>query len=369
VIHSLSLTGFKRFESIELPLRPLTLLTGFNSGGKSSVLQSILLARSALQRAQMMSAATVPLALNGDGLMLGAFRDVPNEFGDRRSFSMKLQSADETIHLQFTPSEGQEDSLTAVCEITGIAQELMRAHPLTRLRYVAASRVGPQEIYPLVDASLQETCGQNGELAYGNLWHSKRSPLRNNALQHPSEERPTFEHQVRAWMGTMFPDVEIVATPVLGANLLTIGIQMSPDRGVHRPNNVGFGVSCVLPIVITLLLAMPGDIVLIENPEIHLHPRAQVQIARLCATAAAAGVQVIVESHSDHILNGIRVAVHSSRIEADKVSILFFGTERQTVEASVHAITVDAQGRLSRWPEGFFDEEERLLDQLLQPNR
>nr|WP_275939108.1 DUF3696 domain-containing protein [Polyangium spumosum] len=148
---------------------------------------------------------------------------------------------------------------------------------------------------------------------------------------------------------------------------MTLGVRTNAELRFHRPSNVGFGITYVLPVIISLLMAEPGDIVMLENPEAHLHPRAQSRVARLCAKAAAAGVQVIVESHSDHVLNGVRVAVHGGEIAPDDVSVLFFAAPSKEPKASVEHIRVDRRGRLDGWPEGFFDEGDRLLDRLLEP--
>ncbi|MFY0531755.1 DUF3696 domain-containing protein [Nannocystis pusilla] len=75
------------------------------------------------------------------------------------------------------------------------------------------------------------------------------------------------------------------------------------------------------------------------------------------------------ESHSDHLLNGIRVAVHGGELRPGDVSILFFDSPATEATARVDAIRVDRSGRLDHWPEGFFDESDHLLDQLLQPPR
>ena len=77
----------------------------------------------------------------------------------------------------------------------------------------------------------------------------------------------------------------------------------------YRPTSVGFGIAYVLPVLVALLSANEKYMVIIENPEAHLHPRGQVAMGELIARAAAAGVQVIVETHSDHVLNGVRLAV------------------------------------------------------------
>ena len=124
--------------------------------------------------------------------------------------------------------------------------------------------------------------------------------------------------------------------------------------GRYRPTNVGFGISYTLPVVTAVLAAHPGDLILLESPEAHLHPRGQVKLAELLCRAAAAGIQVVVESHSDHIMNGIRVAVHGTLLSPKDTRFLYFRWNPESAAGSttVREIQVDADGRINDWPEG-----------------
>jgi len=108
---------------------------------------------------------------------------------------------------------------------------------------------------------------------------------------------------------------------------------------------------------------------LVENPEAHLHPRAQVKIGELLARAAASGSQVIFETHSDHVLNGIRLAVHNKTVSPSQVQLHYFSkTDLSGLGSSrIRSLTIDSEGRIADWPDGFFDEFERSLDQLMEP--
>jgi predicted ATPase len=188
------------------------------------------------------------------------------------------------------------------------------------------------------------------------------------ALRHADAATPnTLLHQVEAWLSDLFPGTVLEPRTVPHANLLTLGIRTSNANSFHRPHNVGFGLTYALPMIIAILTASAGDVVLLENPEAHMHPRAQARIARLCAKAAAAGIQMILETHSDHIVNGVRVAVHAGQIPPEDVSILFFGGPTAEPGKVFSHIRVNRQGRLDDWPAGFFDETDNLLDRLLAP--
>jgi predicted ATPase len=131
----------------------------------------------------------------------------------------------------------------------------------------------------------------------------------------------------------------------------------------YRPTNVGFGLTYALPIVIACLSAKPGSLILLENPEAHLHPQGQTWLAYLAVAAVAAGAQIIMETHSDHVLNGLRIAVKDGRIPAASTAVHFFRRSGQTAEVISPGMGDD--GMLSDWPKGFFDEWENSLDQLL----
>src|SRR5262249_24563225 len=133
----------------------------------------------------------------------------------------------------------------------------------------------------------------------------------------------------------------------------------------YRPTNVGFGLTYVLPVVNACLASRPGGIVLIENPEAHLHPHGQTAMATITCAAGAAGAQVIVETHSDHVLNGVRFAVKRGLIGADEVMLHFFSRDAAGTSIKIETPGLRADGMISEWPEGFFDEWENALDRLL----
>lgn len=164
---------------------------------------------------------------------------------------------------------------------------------------------------------------------------------------------------------------------------------------VFKPQNVGFGISYILPVLVTLLTAKSGSIIIIENPEAHLHPRGQAEMGRLIAETVARGVQVFVETHSDHVINGIRVSVKKGVVKPEDVNIAFFerkahdvknedeerlcmtsnamkayvkkgeGSHRE-IYAEVRNIKVDGNGSLSEYPADFMDEWNNQLMKLIK---
>ena len=137
------------------------------------------------------------------------------------------------------------------------------------------------------------------------------------------------------------------------------GTSISPDL-----TNVGVGVSQVLPILV-LCVAMPiGGCALIEQPELHLHPSVQSRLAVFFAACAESGRQVVLESHSEHLVNRTRLMVACDELRADDVSLVF--VERDEYGATAAPIKIRADGALERWPRGFLDETERVLAALMR---
>jgi len=131
--------------------------------------------------------------------------------------------------------------------------------------------------------------------------------------------------------------------------------------------DVGVGVSQALPVAVALVEAKPGQMVYIEQPEIHLHPKAQKQMAQLLAGAAKRGVIVIAETHSTLLLRGIQTLVASGEISPDLVKLHWFKRDHETGETTVTSADLDENGAYGPdWPEDFddimLDTEQEYLD-------
>ena len=137
-----------------------------------------------------------------------------------------------------------------------------------------------------------------------------------------------------------------------------------------RAPNAGFGISYALPIVVAALRAEVGGLLLVENPEAHLHPAGQSKIGDFLARIAADGVQIFLETHSDHVLNGIRVAVAngSAALLPEQVVIHFFRAEDDE-GPTLQSMELGRTGQLSAWPDGFFDQTQVDLAALASKRR
>ncbi len=372
MLERLDLEHFKCFELLRLPLGRLTLLSGANASGKSSALQALVLLHQTIREHEW----STRLFLNGDELNLGKVADVVDKVTGSRVFSIGL--AEDARYVQWTFEGDRQDMSAAVSgvQVDGgahLAPEYLRfllpegtlpehhalASRLRRLTYLTAERVGPREIYPLIDPASVALVGPRGEFAVSVL-HSGRDELVVNELR-VSGHPPTRMRQVEARMCEFFPGCSIEIVQVPQANGITLGLRTSNATDFHRPVHVGFGLTQVFPIVVAALTAEPEDLLLIENPEVHLHPAGQALMGRFLAQVAAAGIQVLIESHSDHVLNGIRRAVKASVLAAENVLLHFFRS-RDGESEPVVSPTIDEMGNIDVWPAGFFDQFDRDMN-------
>jgi predicted ATPase len=119
--------------------------------------------------------------------------------------------------------------------------------------------------------------------------------------------------------------------------------------------DVGFGVSQVLPVLLALLCATKNQFVYIEQPELHLHPKAQFKLAKIITKAVMRGVKVIIETHSSLLIRGIQIDVVEKKLDYEKTSLNWFTQNPETGETDVTSVTLDKLGAFGDWPEDFDD--------------
>ena len=238
------------------------------------------------------------------------------------------------------------------------------------LVYVNAGRVGPQKRYPrshMVPPWGEEPdFGANSEYAWSYLNHHQNDPMAEDDPRCVGGRGRRLTDVANQWLQDVSPGVQLQLDEETESIIAGFSFDRPGDGRTrpYRATNVGFGLSYVLSVVLALL-AKPGTLCLIENPESHLHPRGQTKLGELAARAAKAGVQVFVETHSDHFMDGVRIAVRDGLIAPEDVAFHYF--ERQDGKAVVTSPQVDADGRLSEWPAGFFNQHEENLMRLLVP--
>lgn len=366
MLNRLDLKNFKCFELLRLPLSPLTLLSGANASGKSTLLQALVLLHQTMSEHEWSNR----LMLNGESIKLGTVSDVVDKIHGRKTFEISVSDDDRTYHWSFT---GERMDMSMAVEtftsenIALVQPDRLRfllptevdnfgpsfAERLRGLTYITAERVGPREVYSLEDRQVAKVVGPAGEHAASVLHWGRDEPVIDGLVL--SDAPHTRLRQVEERMRNFFPECSMVLQQIPQVNAVTLGLRTSVDTDFHRPVHVGFGLTQVLPIVVAALSASVGDILLIENPEVHLHPAGQALMGQFLAEVAKAGVQVIVETHSDHVLNGIRKSVKSEILKPEQVVIHFF-RPRSLGGSQVVSPQIDRTGNIDIWPDGFFDQ-------------
>jgi len=343
---SLSLINIERFKSVKsasLHLAPLTLLAGSNGGGKSSVIQAILLAVSAVEQKNL----PYLKELVSPFLQLD---DVLCRWSDERTVQVELAWASQTLSVHFDAQCLHLDAKPS----QSLAYE-------ENLFYLSANRMGPEEV-SRIDQSL--TVGAEGQYILGAFERAKDRPI-HAALLIEDAPSKTLKAQLAWWLSFVL-SVEIEAVSERITSTSVKNAFHVADIGEVSPLNTGAGNSYLLKVLVMCLLAKPGDLLLIENPEIHLHPGAQSRLGNFLAFIAARGVQIIAETHCEHLLNRVRYEVYKDHIKGDDVVIHYKGS----MEASFETIHINAAGHFVNnegnemsFPIGFFDS---TLQELLE---
>jgi predicted ATPase len=383
VISRIDLELFKCFKLLKLPLEPLTLLTGANASGKSTVLQALVLLHQTILNHEWSNR----IQLNGTELELGTATDIVDKTYGRRQFGiaiidnncsvqwkfnygddkMSMSAPVETVDVNGQTTENPKKLRFLLPETLTPPEENL-AQRLRSLTYLTAERVGPRDGYQLQDPIATQVVGPRGENAIGLLYQRRDAEVLSPLVLESAP--PTLLKQVGERMKTFFPGTSLIVQLVPQTNIVTLGLRTSDATDFHRPINVGFGLTQILPIIIAALAAPSESLLLIENPEVHLHPAGQARMGEFLAEVAAAGIQVLLESHSDHILNGIRRAVKTGKMQADKVALHFFKPRHEEDELNpqeeklvqVISPTLDSSGNIDHWPEGFFDQFDKDLN-------
>lgn len=346
MITEVRIEAFKRFKNESLELRPLTVLAGRNGAGKTSLIHALLL----LCQAKGLEGGKVDL--NGPfGLELGWFDEIVNIDSSSGSFSIATTlTGGAIVHYEFTRGDTE---LYARFE-TG-TRNTGSKEGCANLQYISAERLGPRITYKLAALPKDDLhVGNRGEFSAQVLDKLGGAPV--DVLRAcPSEETDPVllvKPQCEAWLSKIARPVDIDTSTFPGTDIATLSFRI-PGSSWVRPTNMGFGVSYSLPIVLSCLIARAGTTVIVENPEAHLHPAGQSEMGMFLAQMAAAGVQIILETHSDHLINGVRRAIgESGCLDHRNVIAHYFADEISDAQP----LLFTNGGGISNWPKGFFDQ-------------
>jgi predicted ATPase len=394
----LTVAGFKSLrEEQSIELRPLTVLAGANSSGKSSIMQPFLLLKQTLEA----SYDPGPLLLNGpnvrftkaeqllsridNGRSVSAFQ-AGATINNRNSVSLRFQRQQEGAgfaieemrvvierkELVYRTGMPLDDVRKLVahsidegqvvrdrCFLTAVVPDLGFDSPpplgwwcvygymawLRRLIHLPALRGTPERTYPVT--AVGETFPGRFDNYVASILAKWQIDGNKMGLEGVCED---LKQLGLAWtvLAKYVNDAEI---EIRVNRLPTPSHSDMPD--LVSIADVGFGVSQTLPVVVALHTAMKGQAVYIEQPEIHLHPRAQVALATVLADAAKRGVQVIIETHSQILLLALQTLVAKGELATDKIILHWFARNENDGTTTIHSADLDDAGAFGDWPEDF----------------
>lgn len=375
--------NFKCFKQLDIPLKNLTVLAGLNGSGKSSVIQALVYMRQCVKRSEK---GVSSVSLRDQGLHFVNADDIYYQFSPAVQGQVRVGAetgggeAGEALCYVVNANPGTL-SLEKI-EVAEVNNRVPSSSMLTSFRNVkrlVSNRLGPTDAHDYLESEVRaKNIGEMGENAVAYLLAYGDEPVLPQLLRKDKYNRDSLSllPQVGTWLRKVSPGVSLFIDSAGKTDThvpLYFKYGSGPSSKKFRPTNVGAGLSISLPVLVLLLSAKEGDCLIIEDPESDLHPKGQAELARLIANAAQAGVQIILETHSDHIVNGIRVAVKKGDISSDKVNIAFFrkvieaeGSAEEEQYSNCEIIELDRNGTLSSYPADFMEEWGVLLDQLLE---
>lgn len=368
MIDYMQIENFKSLKKVALPLQDLNLFFGMNGMGKSSVIQALLLLRQSFwenHRANLNYLYT-----NGELARLGTGKDIfcQSAAVDRIRFYVQYGDGKKyDCHYIYDIKNMENDQLERV------EKELREDYSTTlfaeNFLYLGAEHIGPQKQYSVENWKKNRVTrfGGMGEFIVPFLAMEGEKRIVPAKLCHRAGKTNRLMDQISAWMGEISPGIKLTAELLPLIEKAKLEISYSGNRLMSEPFlpvNVGFGIPYVLPLIVELLLSDEDSLILVENPESHLHPKGQAMIAQLISLVAENGCQIICESHSDHIINGVRVAAKQGLINHEKAGVYYF-SKNEEQETKVDDIYMDKRGNLSDYPAGLLDEWGILMTELI----
>ena len=410
-ITKIAVKGFKSIvDKCEIDIRPLTILAGANSSGKSSIMQPLLMLKQTLEAPYDPG----PLMIDGPNVQFTEASQFLSTLIDKKStdrftigIATRISKFLHLVELTFKKnldgieivemtSKGKSgddphvfpDNLTlfpnmppeAIKELTdkymvfriASINGVKRSRCFLRLASQDDSRsVNLDTTVKLIsdpESDILETIHLHGlrdtpEHIYGQTSTGPRYPgaFEDYAASVLHKWQENTDERLKTVTNAL-QTLEL-ASKVSTEKIGDFGIEVQVGRLLHtKPDktdmvnvaNVGIGVSQVLPVLVALIAAGPGQLVYIEQPELHLHPNAQVKLALVLADAAKRGVRVVAETHSSLLLLGIQTLVAEGKLSPDLVKLHWFSRNEEGV-TKVDSVDLDEAGTYGEWPVDFDD--------------
>jgi predicted ATPase len=361
MIESISIQNFKCFsEKKDIKLAKITILYGHNGRGKSSLSQALLLIGQSMKERNDLD----QLSIVGEQVKLDTFADIRTIGSGQEEIKFWIDTDREKVEMGFSPFSdkpqlGRLSTLLFNGEDRFVVQTTQAAEATDEGRKVAFSTSDIsvlQQLKSIVYISAGRLGPVNDVMRNDSLPPNKIGTKGENLLNALSHQTPEFIAYVGQCLSRILKGGS-VKIPDPGATRLELLLNSRDDGPLFHPVNVGFGYSYVLPVIVGTLLAEKGSIVIIENPEAHLHPGAQSRIMEfLIEQSIRRDLQLIIETHSDHVVNGMRISMKEGALKPSDSIIQHFAYTEKGKAPEITCITSDASGNLSDYPDDFQDE-------------
>lgn len=361
MVNKIVLEKFKCFEDkLEIPLSNVTIMYGKNGRGKSTVSQALLLIAQSMRKANELN----ELVINGKLVNLGYFDELLYNYGGDQ-FAIGINSETEYLLAQFSKVKGHSsvgrlsrlsvNGVERLDTISSFGNEDKDDESLIGIASTSDVKI-LQDLKDCIYVSADRHGPVNSQKRIYSVNKQILDPLGDNVIQVIAERDSQFRKDLEKALSVIMSGAHLTVKEVESDNLELMLNSMDGDTS-FKPVNVGYGYSYVLPVIVASMIAERGSVLIIENPEAHLHPGAQSRLARfLIKNAIDKGYQLIMESHSDHVVNGMRISSKEGEIKPSQCLIDYFYTSPDSGKPVVEVITCDRKGTLSSYPDDFMDE-------------
>lgn len=244
-----------------------------------------------------------------------------------------------------------------------------------KIKYLGPLREEPKALYPLANGLSSTDVGLKGENTAAVFENNKNKKISyveptdivNIDCKPLRKQEDTLEVAIGKWLKYLGVANDIITDDKgkFGHDMKIITDKKNRQQDL---THVGVGVSQVLPILVMSLLAEEEDVLIMEQPELHLHPKVQTRLADFFITMNALKKQCLIETHSEYLINRLRyfVAIANDSKIADDTMIYFVEKDKQTGCSKYREVTINKYGVIEDWPDGFFDESERIASEILK---
>ncbi len=359
--------NFKCHKNFETEMKELNILTGSNATGKSSFVQALLLAFKSWESCEKKQINTNSIY----GMNLGIPLNIVSEDLDEKNINITLSVNGIKNEIELGIPDDSDEIHFDICNYNEIIEAKEHGYNLSRMSlfFLGAERKGPR-IVSFINEVTPYSVGNTGENTGYVLGEIDKFQKINGAFQLPDDlkisEIDRFSANCEEWLNVIIPDTKIRYSIDVEKNITTLLLKNQGE--FHLPVATGFGITYVLPIIVQALAAsmIENSVLIIENPEAHLHPLSQSRLGKFLALVAFNGVQVVLETHSEHIIDGCRIQAVKEEC-CGQMKILFFQKKENSSICS--NIDILDNGELEEWPEGFFDQKRADLRELLEMRR